>query len=202
MRVSPATAKFKGQQQPQPIPETHPAPRNALNLPGSSSPTSSASSASSMSSLTTTGSATSTASSEIKTPQEIKSPYAPHGTPTPPSKNPHNSVTAHIARGRSPGSLNDADIWRQSYVNSEQQAVNDDYNTTVFVGGLSPLISQETLQSYFEPFGPIHYVRLPPLMALIEDSTDLMVRSRCRRASSAASFSLCSSRMPRKLSIR
>ncbi|KAH7102489.1 hypothetical protein BKA62DRAFT_829321 [Auriculariales sp. MPI-PUGE-AT-0066] len=43
----------------------------------------------------------------------------------------------------------------------EQITSQDPYNTTVFVGGLSPLISEETLRSFFEPFGAIHYVRVP-----------------------------------------
>lgn len=34
----------------------------------------------------------------------------------------------------------------------------DPYNTTVFVGGLSALISEDTLRSFFVPFGDIHYV--------------------------------------------
>ncbi|KDQ15351.1 hypothetical protein BOTBODRAFT_173845 [Botryobasidium botryosum FD-172 SS1] len=38
----------------------------------------------------------------------------------------------------------------------------DPYNTTVFVGGLSGLISEETLRSFFAPFGEIHYVKIPP----------------------------------------
>lgn len=34
----------------------------------------------------------------------------------------------------------------------------DPYNTTVFVGGLSALIAEDTLRSFFAPFGEIHYV--------------------------------------------
>lgn len=34
----------------------------------------------------------------------------------------------------------------------------DPYNTTVFVGGLSSLIPEDTLRSFFAPFGDIHYV--------------------------------------------
>jgi len=44
--------------------------------------------------------------------------------------------------------------------NGEQLSSSDPYNTTVFVGGLSPLISEETLRTFFAPFGDIHYVRL------------------------------------------
>src|ERR1700722_5342950 len=43
--------------------------------------------------------------------------------------------------------------------NGEQLTSMDPYNTTVFVGGLSPLISEETLRTFFAPFGEIHYVR-------------------------------------------
>ncbi len=43
--------------------------------------------------------------------------------------------------------------------NGEQLTSSDPYNTTVFVGGLSPLISEDTLRTFFAPFGEIHYVR-------------------------------------------
>ncbi|KAG9317332.1 hypothetical protein JVU11DRAFT_1531 [Chiua virens] len=45
--------------------------------------------------------------------------------------------------------------------NGEQLTSTDPYNTTVFVGGLSPLISEETLRTFFVPFGDIHYVKVP-----------------------------------------
>ncbi|KAF9516778.1 hypothetical protein BS47DRAFT_1390368 [Hydnum rufescens UP504] len=38
----------------------------------------------------------------------------------------------------------------------------DQYNTTVFVGGLSGLVPEDTLRSFFSPFGDIHYVKIPP----------------------------------------
>jgi RNA recognition motif. (a.k.a. RRM, RBD, or RNP domain) len=44
--------------------------------------------------------------------------------------------------------------------NGEQLSSSDPYNTTVFVGGLSPLISEDTLRTFFAPFGDIHYVCL------------------------------------------
>lgn len=44
--------------------------------------------------------------------------------------------------------------------NGEQLTSSDPYNTTVFVGGLSPLISEDTLRTFFAPFGEIHYVGL------------------------------------------
>ncbi|MCO5565874.1 hypothetical protein L7F22_019549 [Adiantum nelumboides] len=39
---------------------------------------------------------------------------------------------------------------------------SDSSNTTVFVGGLSSLISEETLKTFFMPFGEIKYVKIPP----------------------------------------
>jgi RNA recognition motif. (a.k.a. RRM, RBD, or RNP domain) len=44
--------------------------------------------------------------------------------------------------------------------NGKQLASTDPYNTTVFVGGLSPLVGEDTLRTFFAPFGEIHYVRL------------------------------------------
>lgn len=38
----------------------------------------------------------------------------------------------------------------------------DPNNTTVFVGGLSSLISEDTLKTFFSPFGAIAYVKIPP----------------------------------------
>ncbi|PWN95830.1 RNA-binding domain-containing protein, partial [Tilletiopsis washingtonensis] len=38
----------------------------------------------------------------------------------------------------------------------------DPNNTTVFVGGLSSLISEETLKTFFIPFGEITYTKIPP----------------------------------------
>lgn len=45
--------------------------------------------------------------------------------------------------------------------NSNDSAA-DPNNTTVFVGGLSSLISEQTLRRYFEHFGEITYVKIPP----------------------------------------
>ncbi|PWN35722.1 RNA-binding domain-containing protein, partial [Meira miltonrushii] len=39
---------------------------------------------------------------------------------------------------------------------------SDANNTTVFVGGLSSLISEDTLKTFFMPFGEIKYVKIPP----------------------------------------
>ncbi|KAJ7701257.1 hypothetical protein B0H14DRAFT_3173676 [Mycena olivaceomarginata] len=45
--------------------------------------------------------------------------------------------------------------------NGEQLTGTDPYNTTVFVGGLSPLVGEETLRTFFVPFGELHYVKVP-----------------------------------------
>ncbi|KAK6980850.1 hypothetical protein R3P38DRAFT_3376597 [Favolaschia claudopus] len=45
--------------------------------------------------------------------------------------------------------------------NGEQLTSTDPYNTTVFVGGLSPLVDEDTLRTFFVPFGEIHYVKVP-----------------------------------------
>ncbi|KAJ7898717.1 hypothetical protein B0H13DRAFT_1623055 [Mycena leptocephala] len=42
-----------------------------------------------------------------------------------------------------------------------QLSSTDPYNTTVFVGGLSPLVGEDTLKTFFVPFGEIHYVKVP-----------------------------------------
>ncbi|KAG8879845.1 RRM protein [Tulasnella sp. 332] len=46
--------------------------------------------------------------------------------------------------------------------NGAVQNSTDPYNTTVFVGGLSGLISEDTLRTFFSEFGEIHYVKIPP----------------------------------------
>ncbi|KAJ7058927.1 hypothetical protein C8F01DRAFT_284331 [Mycena amicta] len=45
--------------------------------------------------------------------------------------------------------------------NGEHLTSTDPYNTTVFVGGLSPLVGEDTLRTLFVPFGEIHYVKVP-----------------------------------------
>ncbi|KAJ7852488.1 hypothetical protein B0H14DRAFT_2508973 [Mycena olivaceomarginata] len=45
--------------------------------------------------------------------------------------------------------------------NGEQVTSTDPYNTTVFVGGLNPLVGEEILRTFFVPFGEIHYVKVP-----------------------------------------
>ncbi|KAG0180759.1 hypothetical protein DFQ29_010200 [Apophysomyces sp. BC1021] len=44
----------------------------------------------------------------------------------------------------------------------QQPTYTDPTNTTVFVGGLSTPIREEELRQYFNPFGEIVYVKIPP----------------------------------------
>ncbi|KAJ6579328.1 hypothetical protein B0H10DRAFT_1734581, partial [Mycena sp. CBHHK59/15] len=45
--------------------------------------------------------------------------------------------------------------------NGERLTSTDPYNTTVFVGGLNPLVGEATLRTLFVPFGKIHCVKVP-----------------------------------------
>ncbi|KZV95013.1 RNA-binding domain-containing protein [Exidia glandulosa HHB12029] len=85
--------------------------------------------------------------------------FPPPGYPTTPSV-------------ESAPSANFDDAWRQQAQtqallgtlmgpNGESITSADPYNTTVFVGGLSPLVPEETLRTFFAPFGEIHYVKVP-----------------------------------------
>jgi RNA recognition motif-containing protein len=41
---------------------------------------------------------------------------------------------------------------------------SDPNNTTVFVGGLQPHVTEQELAAHFMPFGQIIYVKIPPGM--------------------------------------
>ena len=79
--------------------------------------------------------------------------------------------------------------------NGEQLTSTDPYNTTVFVGGLSPLISEDTLRTFFAPFGDIHYV-CP--YTYFSDNTNKYDRSRFQWASIAVLFSLFAKQMRKR----
>lgn len=81
--------------------------------------------------------------------------------------------------------------------NGEQLTSTDPYNTTVFVGGLSPLISEDTLRTFFAPFGDIHYV-CP--FTYFRDNTNKYDRSRFQWASIAVLFSLFAREMRKRQS--
>ena len=85
----------------------------------------------------------------------ITAPFAgpPQEQNTPPRYNMTEESWKHQAQAR-------AILGNLIGPNGEQLTSTDPYNTTVFVGGLSPLISEETLRTFFAPFGDIHYVRV------------------------------------------
>ncbi|KAG9118638.1 RRM protein, partial [Ceratobasidium sp. 392] len=66
------------------------------------------------------------------------------------------------ARGGGGGGLSDAAKLESARALLGVLNSADPYNTTVFVGGLSGLIAEETLRGFFAPFGEIHYVKIPP----------------------------------------
>ncbi len=74
--------------------------------------------------------------------------------------------------------------------NGEQLTSTDPYNTTVFVGGLSPLISEDTLRTFFAPFGDIHYVCSSMCRSFTTSINSLHFRSRSLSANIAG---LCNS---------
>lgn len=77
--------------------------------------------------------------------------------------------------------------------NGEQLSSSDPYNTTVFVGGLSPLISEDTLRTFFVPFGEIHYVSI---RRQIFFNANVVFRLRFLLGRTVDLFSLSGSRMP------
>jgi len=101
-------------------------------------------------------------------PAQITQHYA-NGTARS-SSNGSYSVTARLAQDGQEDGVAPEDSWKHHVPaqaisenligsNREQPISTDPYNTTVFVGGLSPLISEETLRAFFAPFGDLHYVR-------------------------------------------
>ncbi|KAF7290141.1 hypothetical protein MIND_01327300 [Mycena indigotica] len=133
MRISPATAKFK----PAGMPES--------------------SSLASIASVSATNAETVGVSASVSAPiAGYQIPPAPSALPTPPPSS-HDAVSAewkHHAHAR-------AILGNMIGPNGEQLTSTDPYNTTVFVGGLSPLVGEDTLRTFFVPFGEIHYVKVP-----------------------------------------
>ena len=215
VRISPATAKHKGQQAtapPFPVPSQYASPdlQTTLSLPPmptpmttqsisgplatSSTPTSGSNnslhtasgSISSVPSLSSNSSSTlSNVSDDIIKAQNVVNPLL--GSPPPqlgPSKSPANpngvnSITSTFAAQQVQDiSSSQTSVLSEEFSkhhaqarailsnligpNGEQLSSSDPYNTTVFVGGLSPLISEDTLRTFFAPFGDIHYVRCFP----------------------------------------
>jgi RNA recognition motif. (a.k.a. RRM, RBD, or RNP domain) len=117
---------------------------------------------------------------------QIAQQYA-NGTINPPKLNttPVSSTQGHDSNGL-PRYMVSEESWKHHAQarailgnligpNGEQLTSTDPYNTTVFVGGLSPLISEETLRTFFAPFGDIHYVRLHVFFFFsLEDANDVV----------------------------
>ena len=83
-------------------------------------------------------------------PSPLKSSFAPALSSPPGYKS--------SAQSGPVGGGSDSSAAAAAYSNSAL----DPNNTTVFVGGLSSLISEETLKTFFAPFGEIIYVKIPP----------------------------------------
>ncbi|CAK5269664.1 unnamed protein product [Mycena citricolor] len=159
MRISPATAKFKPPPGPTPDFATiQPSPSTTSNTTSSSSMTS----FTSVSSIPTSVSASS--DGNLLSPQSHTPGVSTSGYYQPPlssldsygggPSNGHSEEWKHHAQAR-------AILGHMIGPNGEQLTSTDPYNTTVFVGGLSPLIQEDTLKSFFMPFGEIHYVKVP-----------------------------------------
>ncbi|KZT34492.1 hypothetical protein SISSUDRAFT_1065285 [Sistotremastrum suecicum HHB10207 ss-3] len=187
MRVSPATAKFKS---PSPTVPRADGPALPLSIPSLSSLPSltlSPSSSRSLSDFQPSQSVESGLTASVSATLASDSPpSSASGTFKDPSKlNDLSSLSQNISSLVSgnppvhdlslPGQANeDAAGWAHPAnaqarailsnligPNGEQLTSADPYNTTVFVGGLSPLISEDTLRTFFAPFGEIHYVKVP-----------------------------------------
>ena len=248
VRISPATAKHKGQQAnapPFPVPSQYASPdlQSTLSLPPMPTPMTTQSisgplatsatpvsgsnnslhtasgSISSVPSLSSNSSTTtlSNASDEIIKTQNVVNPLLGSPPPQMPSNksptNPNgvNSITSTFAAQQ----VQDIPSSQTSVLseefskhhaqarailsnligpNGEQLSSSDPYNTTVFVGGLSPLISEDTLRTFFAPFGDIHYVRRSLSGFKPHLTMSLPCRSRFQLGKIAVSFSSSANR--------
>jgi len=93
----------------------------------------------------------------------------PTATNTPALASQHHSLqssydaclsTADLAT--SPNSVNSHLAALSQIASVAHDASNDPSNTTVFVGGLPACISEATLKTFFQNFGEITYVKIPP----------------------------------------
>jgi len=92
--------------------------------------------------------------------------YTHSASPSKPALDEPTSITAQLARQEAGAEQARYSLVEESWKhqaqarailsnligpNGEQLTSTDPYNTTVFVGGLSPLISEETLRTFFAP---------------------------------------------------
>jgi RNA recognition motif. (a.k.a. RRM, RBD, or RNP domain) len=203
VRISPATAKYKSALSSAefgaPFQEADPTPRTEQSPPPSNVQSHSVS--------------TPLASTSVTSPSTSgPSPEDVHSQPKSTNNRPvRNSVSTFAAEYKQAMSSQRYVLSEESWKhhaqarailsnligpNGEQLSSSDPYNTTVFVGGLSPLISEDTLRTFFVPFGEIHYVstinyQLPCLLSIC------IFRSRFLLARIAALSSSCESQMPK-----
>ncbi|KAJ7202558.1 hypothetical protein GGX14DRAFT_653646 [Mycena pura] len=172
MRISPATAKFKSVDAPGlPASTTAPAALGSLpsvtSVPATEARMPTSSTAPSVSALMA-GGGTAAYFPPASGTQGVSAPPPPgqeyfaqvaaqQATVAAPQYGADASTTAewkHHAHAR-------AILGNLMGPNGEQLTSTDPYNTTVFVGGLSPLVGEDTLRTFFVPFGEIHYVKVP-----------------------------------------
>ncbi|KAH8832780.1 hypothetical protein DL96DRAFT_1704833 [Flagelloscypha sp. PMI_526] len=72
---------------------------------------------------------------------------------------PNLAEAARAQQAQAHATMNSA-INPSAYQHASFQPQSDPYNTTIFAGGLSNAITDETLKSLFGPFGDIHYVKV------------------------------------------
>ena len=97
---------------------------------------------------------------------------------TPKSRTPHNGYPGNKAvmyGGGGGGVGGGQQMWGMGHLNapapypsapfspaSQMNQFTDPNNTTVFVGGLSGYVTEDELRSFFQGFGDITYVKIPP----------------------------------------
>ncbi|PLW46215.1 hypothetical protein PCANC_08781 [Puccinia coronata f. sp. avenae] len=75
---------------------------------------------------------------------------------------PYDAFLPTIDPATSPNSVNSHLAALSQIASVAHDASNDPSNTTVFVGGLPACISEGTLKTFFQNFGEITYVKIPP----------------------------------------
>ncbi|ROT37137.1 RNA-binding domain-containing protein [Sodiomyces alkalinus F11] len=86
-------------------------------------------------------------------------PYGgPHGPQMPPAMHPHQQGFYGVPPGPAFGGQGYGAAPFQQQMNQ----FTDPNNTTVFVGGLSGYVTEDELRSFFQGFGEITYVKIPP----------------------------------------
>ncbi|KAJ3071864.1 hypothetical protein HK102_006355 [Quaeritorhiza haematococci] len=74
-------------------------------------------------------------------------------------------ISMATPKNKAGGGSSSAPPAQHGYYSQAPQAYNqftDPNNTTVFVGGLNSGVHEDELRSYFQPFGEITYVKIPP----------------------------------------